>query len=247
MTKAKSKKIPTIQSFDFPAGRILVKKYKILELLGSGWEGEVYKVKEISTGIERAAKFFFPHRDIKNRLVIQYAKKLHKLHSCEIVIKYHTQETMLWRGLNVTFLISEFVHGDLLSTFLKTRSGKRLTDFQALHLLYALATGIEQIHNLGEYHGDLHAENIVVCKFGLGFEIKLLDFYHWSAPKRINIQDDVCDMIKIFFDALGGRKHYKSHSKQIQQVCCGLRKDLILKKFRTAGQLKSYLERLELE
>ena len=33
-----------ITSFDFPAGRILAKKYEVLSRLGSGWEGEVYPV-----------------------------------------------------------------------------------------------------------------------------------------------------------------------------------------------------------
>ncbi|MEZ4754520.1 MAG: protein kinase [Bdellovibrionota bacterium] len=247
MTKKKNPKPPIIDSFNFEPGRVLVKKYEVVSLLGAGWEGEVYQVKEIATGIERAIKLFFPHRDKKNKLSIQYAKKLHKLQSCEMVIQYQTQETLLFRNLPVTFLVSEYVHGDILGDFLKSRRGKRLTDFQGLNLLYALACGIEQIHNLREYHGDLHAGNIIVCKYGLGFELKLLDFYHWVAPKTENIHDDVCSMIKIFYDALGGAKHYQAHDPAIKDICCGLKKNLILKKFRNAGQLRAYLELIELD
>ena len=36
------------------------RKYKVLSMLGRGWEGEVYKIKEVTTNIERAAKIFFP-------------------------------------------------------------------------------------------------------------------------------------------------------------------------------------------
>ena len=45
-----------INAFDLTAGRKIAGKYEVLSLLGAGWEGEVYKIREIRTGIERAAK-----------------------------------------------------------------------------------------------------------------------------------------------------------------------------------------------
>ena len=55
----KKVKKPTTE-FNFIEGREITAKYKIIEKVGDGWEGEVYKVKEIHSGIERAAKFFSP-------------------------------------------------------------------------------------------------------------------------------------------------------------------------------------------
>ena len=49
-----------IESFNFPEGLIFQNKFKIGKRLGGGWESEVYRVYELMTGIERAAKFFFP-------------------------------------------------------------------------------------------------------------------------------------------------------------------------------------------
>ena len=49
--------------FDFPPGKSVAGKYHIERLLGSGWEGEVYVIVERNTGIRRAAKFYYPHRD----------------------------------------------------------------------------------------------------------------------------------------------------------------------------------------
>ena len=80
-----------IETFDLYPGRILARKYEVISLLGTGWEGEVYKVRESATGIERAAKFFFPQRNPRDRTVNFYAKKLHKLRHCPILIQYHTQ------------------------------------------------------------------------------------------------------------------------------------------------------------
>lgn len=245
--KKKARKPPRIESFDFPPGRKLAGKYEIVALLGTGWEGEVYKIREISTGIERAAKFFLPNRNPKNRVANWYAKKLHKLRHCPIVIQYQTQETITVRRQPVTFLLSEFVEGEILRQFLARQSGKRLTAFQGLHLLYALASGIESIHHMREYHGDLHSENIIVRRHGLGFSLKLLDMFQWRAPRQENIQDDVCDLIRIFYDAVGGARHYPRQSPEVKDICCGLKRSLILQKFRTAGQLREYLENLHWE
>ena len=238
--KAKNLKI---ESFNFAPGRELLKKYRVQKLLGAGWEGEVYLLKELATGIERAAKFFFPQRNIKNRTLVYYAKKLHKLRHCPIIIQYYTQETIPFRKATVPFLVSEFVEGELLSEFVDRQKRKRLTPFRALHLLYALASGMEHVHASGEYHGDLHWDNIIVRPYGLGFQLKLIDMFNWKTfPKPQNITDDVCDMIRLFYDVLGGGKNYPKLTREFKIIICGLKKNLILKKYRTAGQLKGYLE-----
>lgn len=74
-----ARKPPVIESFDLPSGRIIAKKYEIKSLLGSGWESEVCLVRELATGIERTAKFFFPQRNPRDRALKFYARKLHKL------------------------------------------------------------------------------------------------------------------------------------------------------------------------
>ena len=184
-----------IDSFHFSPRRIVARKYEIVSLLGTGWEGEVYLVKECETGIERAAKFFFPQRNPKNKTFRFYARKLHKLRHCPILIHYYTQETMTFKGIPITLLVSEYVEGERLTEFLERQPGQRLGTFQGLHLLHALAKGIEQIHLLREYHGDLHAGNIIVQRYGLGFDLKIFDVFHWATPKPENIQDDVCDLV----------------------------------------------------
>src|SRR5690606_25637476 len=147
---------------------------------------------------------FFPQRNPKSRISRFYAQKLHTLRHCPIVIQYHTEETITFRRTPITVLVSEYVEGELLSACLKRQPGTRLSPFQAVHLLHALAVGMEGIHHLGEYHGDLHPDNIIVSRYGLSFDLKVLDMFHWSHPKRVNIQDDICDLIRLFYDALGG-------------------------------------------
>lgn len=236
-----------IESFDLEPGDVLVDKYEVVSDLGRGWEGEVFLVRELETGIERAAKFFFPQRNPRNRTLIRYAAKLHRLRHCPILIQYHTQETVDYQGTPITFMVSEYVEGEPLSVFLKRQPGKRLDPFQAFHLVHALASGIESIHNLREYHGDLHTENVIVRRAGLGFDVKLLDLYHWDTPTRVNIQDDVCDLVRILYDAVGGRAWYSRQPPEVKAICSGLKRSLILRKFSTAGQLRQRLETMQWE
>lgn len=231
--------------FDFKPGKIINKKYIIESKIGSGWESEVYLVKEKGTGIERTLKMFFPARNKNMKASKMQAKKLFKLRNCPIIIAYHSHEEMIHDDEKVMVLVSEFVEGEQLTEFLKRQRGKRISVFQGLHLLHALACGLEDIHKQKEYHGDLHGGNVIVKRHGLGFDLKVIDFYHWTHPKKENIQDDLFDIIRIFYDAIGGQKQYQKHPKVIREICCGLKKGLILKKFKNVSGLRNHIETLK--
>jgi hypothetical protein len=135
-----------LTSFDFKPGSLLVGKYRVIEHLGGGWEGEVFRIREVLTGVDRAAKFFFPHRNPNDRAVKFYAKKLHKLRDCPVVIQYVTQERIRVADHQVTFLVSEYAEGQVLTEFIADQTNHRLTPFEALHLIQALARGMAQVH-----------------------------------------------------------------------------------------------------
>ena len=54
-------KTKRIESFNFKEGLLIQNKFKVGKKLGGGYESEVYRVRELLTGVEHAAKFFFPH------------------------------------------------------------------------------------------------------------------------------------------------------------------------------------------
>jgi tRNA A-37 threonylcarbamoyl transferase component Bud32 len=233
---------PRITSFNLEPGRVIANTYVVQERLGGGWEGEVYKVLEPRTGAHRAAKLFFPHRNTRDRAVTFYARKLERLRQCPIVIQYLHSEKIEFEDRTITCLISEYVEGRLLSEFVRSRPGKRLTPFQALHLLYPLIVGIEQIHRRKDYHGDLHAQNVLVIRDGIFFTVKIVDFYHWGRATAAHYRDDLADLVRLLYDAVGGRAHYKSQPPEIKAICCGLRRDLIFAKFKSISALREHLE-----
>jgi tRNA A-37 threonylcarbamoyl transferase component Bud32 len=234
-----------VKRFDFPTGRGVAGKYVIERPLGSGWEGEVYAIIERNTGIRRAAKFYYPHRDPTGKAAIAYARKLDALRHCPILMQYHHQEVAYVKKRKVTVVISELVEGKKLSEFLFDQPGHRLSTFEALNVLYMLAKGIAPIHARGEYHGDIHDNNIMIRRAGIGFEVKLLDFFDLGAPSRSKIRKDVLNLVEVFHTTIGGRKHYAQQPKVVKDIIRGLKDTLILKRFQSAGDIARHLENLE--
>lgn len=234
-----------METFDFNHGRIISRKYKVISKLGAGFEGEVYLIEEIETGIGRAAKFFYPQRNLKGKTSIRYAKKLHKLRHCDMIIQYHHQEKIKFDGQEIHCLVSDFVEGDLLSNIISKKRGKRIPIYEAFHIFYKLVCGVEHVHTVGEYHGDLHSDNIFVKKYGTGFDIKLIDLYHHNDSKSGNMQFDILNLIKILYEMLGGQKHYGNLPKGIKNIISGQKSTLIQKKFRNISKLRQALENFE--
>ena len=231
--------------FSFPPGKSIGGKYQVDRLLGSGWEGEVYVITEKATGIRRAAKFYYPDRDPLGRNAISYARKLDALRHCPILLQYHHQETTLVQRKKVAVVISELVEGQKLSDFLATQPGRRLSPFEALHVLHVLAKGIAPIHARGEYHGDIHDDNIMIRRAGIGFEVKLVDFFDLGRPSKSKIHKDVLNLIQVFHTIVGGRDRYADQPPVVKNIIRGLKDSLILARFQSAGDIQNHLETLE--
>jgi serine/threonine protein kinase len=239
--------VSTTSQFGITPGKVLAGNYRVDKFIGSGWEGEVYLVTERLTGAQRAAKLFFPERNEKDRAALYYARKLERLRDCRIVIQYHHSESVRINKQPVTVLISEFVDGSLLPDFVRANAGPhgRLAVFEALHLLYAVASGLAEMHERKEYHGDLHAGNVLVRRRGIHFEIKLVDLYDRGRAASWNIREDVNDLIRIFYDAVGGRAAYAGQPPVVKSICLGLKRSLIHKRFPTAWHLCRHLDSVE--
>jgi serine/threonine protein kinase len=234
-----------IKRFDFPAGRTIAGKYLIEDLLGSGYEGEVYRIVEKTTGIRRAAKFYYPHRDPMGKAAIAYARKLDALRHCPILMQYHHQEVAYVRRRKVIVVISELVEGEKLSEFLQKQHAHRLTTFEALHVLYVLARGIAPIHAMGEYHGDIHDDNIMVRRQGITFDVRLLDFFDLGRPSKDKIHKDVLNLIQVFQIITGGREAYHRQPRVVKEIIRGQKDSLILQRFGSAGDIQRHLETLQ--
>ncbi len=234
-----------VTSFDLTPGGVLANRFSIVKLIGSGSEGEVYKVIETYTNKVRAVKLFFPHRNPRFKISTRYALKLDKLRDSPIVMDYLSYEVLEIGDDQVACLVSEFIDGESLDDFISKQRGRRLGIFPAIHLLYSIVNGVESIHLEGEYHGDLHVENIIIKRFGLEFDLKIIDLHHWGDSKKDNRDEDIVKIIRIFYDILGGPKHYHKLPPSVKYIICGLKRSLILQRFKTISYLKTHLELMD--
>lgn len=243
--KKKKTVLKKIEEFSLEKGRKISGRYTVTEFLGGGYEGEVYKVEEAFTGKECAVKLFYPERNPKFKVSTRYAKKLDKLGTSPIVMDYLSHEIIKIKKHDIACIVSEFIDGEILGDFVSSQKGNRLGIFPAIHLLYSVVKGVESIHQKGEYHGDLHVENIIIRRFGLEFDVKIIDLHHWGDSKKDNRDEDIVKIIKIFYDILGGAKHYAKLSPSIKYIICGLKRSLILDRFKTISALKNHLETVD--
>jgi len=226
-------------------GRRLGSRYRVESLIGQGSEGAVYSVIDIATGIRRAAKLFRPGVDRRGRLTTRHAQKLNRLRYCNIVLQYLHSETVRVRGEKLTALVSELCEGVQLERFIEQQPGRRMSTFMALCLLQTLVEGLEEVHLAGEYHADVHTQNIMVQPRGVGFELKLIDFYEWGRTTKSKQQQDILDAVKVFYEMLGGRRVYRRLPDEVKYVCAGLQTKHILKRFPTMADLNAYLSSFE--
>ena len=234
-----------MRSFKLPEGYLLSPRYKVVERLGGGSEGEVYKIREKATGLTRAAKIFFSTNSKLSKRIVRYARKLERLRDCDIVIKYLHTERIKFNDKLYHCLISEYFGGVVLDALVRNSPGRRLAPFEALNLIYSLTLGISDIHARKEFHGDLHVENIFVERRGVFFKLRTIDFHDWGRSASIERRADVVAITRLLYDIVGGQKYYAKQPEIIKSICLGLRSDIVNQRFPTIYHLNAHLENYE--
>jgi serine/threonine protein kinase/Tol biopolymer transport system component len=159
-----------------------VSHYNILQKLGEGGMGVVYKAKDTKLGREIALKAL-PEEFAQNRERLarfeREAKLLASLNHPNIATIYGLEES---EGLN--FLTLELVEGETLAG--KLTSGP-LKVQEALEICRQIAEGLESAHQKGIIHRDLKPSNIKVTPEG---KVKVLDFGLAKAFQVAEVGDD---------------------------------------------------------
>jgi serine/threonine protein kinase len=176
---------PIPKNPDDPDDRIgsVLGTYRLLELLGKGGMGYVYRAEHVKLGREVALKLlradYARRRDAVNRF-FQEAKTVNRVRHRNIVDV--TDFIELPDG--TTFIIMELLSGRSLGKW--ARSGIDLP--RALAVLVQICDGLGAAHAVGVIHRDLKPDNVVVTPTSDGGElVKLLDF---GVAKLVNRDDE---------------------------------------------------------
>jgi serine/threonine protein kinase len=150
------------------SGSLITGKYRVIEELGHGGMGIVYKAEDIKLKRFVALKFLPPHLidspDLKARFLIeaQAAAALNHPNIC-VIHEVGEDETR-------PYIAMEFVDGMTLKD--KLRGGPLKVD-EALAIAGQVAAGLGEAHHKGIIHRDIKSANIMVTAKGLA---KVMDF-----------------------------------------------------------------------
>lgn len=176
-----------------------IDNYLILELLGKGGMGVVYKARDIQLDKIVALKMMELGLSRDENFLKRFraeAKALGKLETPHIVAVHALRETEL--GL---LLVMEFVDGDTLAQMLRARGP--LPQADALPIFHQILHALDHAHGAGVIHRDLKPNNIMINRLGT---VKVMDF---GLAKIQNPSEPATTTVT------GGTLHYMS-PEQIQ-------------------------------
>lgn len=170
------------ESQSFKPGDVILGRYRVLEILGKGGFGTVYKVEDQVEEKIFALKVI--HIEEEDRpVVLAEARKHASVDHPNVVKVQHTHDEDIENGL--LYLKMEYIEGNLLEdvVFSGVTSAK-----DASKLLRELLAGLEAIHEKKIAHLDLKPKNILVDRNG---RVRLIDFgaAKWVAEKRDREKD----------------------------------------------------------
>jgi serine/threonine protein kinase/cytochrome c-type biogenesis protein CcmH/NrfG len=149
-----------------------ISHYKILEKLGEGGMGVVYKAQDTKLDRLVAIKFLSSHHSASQEnkaRFIQEAKATAALNHPNILNIYEIDEYE-----DGMFLAMEFLEGKTLRSHITSvKAGKGLPYSQAIEWTNQIAQGLKAAHEKGIVHRDIKPENIMVSNNG---QLKIMDF-----------------------------------------------------------------------
>jgi len=163
LTKTLATPLPVIAKDKLIAG-----KYRIIEEIGHGGMGVVYKAEDLKLKRCVALKFLPPHLmdepDLKERFLIE-AQAAAALSHPNICVIHEVGESS-----EHPYMAMEYVEGETLRD--KIHKGP-LKSVEALAIVIQVASGLAEAHRKGIIHRDIKSANIMVTAKG---QAKVMDF-----------------------------------------------------------------------
>ncbi len=218
---------------EFPrlqAGRVIANRYEVLELLGQGGMGAVYKAQDRELG--RAVAIKTIRTDLAdNPLVLQRFKQ-------EIIVARQVTHKNVIRiydfceDAGLRFITMEYIQGEDLNKYV-TRCGK-LPIHEAVEIMLQVSRALEAAHGEGVVHRDLKPQNIIrqtngrilVMDFGLAHSAEtesltvagtLLGTMRYMSPEQaqgreLDPRSDLFTLGIIFYELLTNKGPYEADS-----------------------------------
>jgi len=156
-------------TYDLSRGDLFAGRYEVIEELGLGGMGKVFKVFDHKIKEVVALKLIRPEIGVNARAIerfrneLRFARKIAHRNVCRM---YDLGEEGFFY-----FITMEYVAGEDLKSFIR-RSG-RLTPGKGISIAKQVCEGLAEAHRLGIVHRDLKPQNVMIDREG---NAKIMDF-----------------------------------------------------------------------
>ncbi len=211
-------------------GVLLAQRYQIMQLLGEGGMGAVYKAKDRELDRTVALKVIRPDLARNPAIVERFKQELRLSH--QVTHKNVIRIYDLGEGEGVKFITMEFIEGqDLRSLILEK---KKFTPQEAVDITQQICQALEAAHSVGVIHRDLKPQNVIrdhngrilVMDFGLARTVgsdgmtqtgALVGTMEYMSPeqalgKELDQRSDIFALGLIFYELLSGKMPFQADS-----------------------------------
>ncbi len=150
-------------------GAVFARRFEIIEELGKGGMGRVYRVFDEKTDEEVALKLIKPEIAAEREVIDRFRDEL-KI-SRKISHRNVSRMYDLGEDEGTYYITMEYVPGEDLKSFI--HRSKQLSVGTAISIAKQVCEGLEEAHRLGIVHRDLKPGNIMIDKEG---NVRIMDF-----------------------------------------------------------------------
>ncbi|MBV8630031.1 MAG: protein kinase, partial [Silvibacterium sp.] len=180
---------PPAKTSTAPAGMIgrRVSHYRVLEVIGGGGMGMVYKAEDLKLGRRVAVKFLpeeLADDPVALRRFEREAQTASALNHPNICTVYEVEEAD-----GHPFIVMELLEGETLARRLDVSESKTLPVADVLQIGIQICAGLQAAHDKGIIHRDIKPANIFLTSRGT---VKILDFglAKLAASKEVGPQTE---------------------------------------------------------
>ena len=149
-------------------GTLVADRYEILQLLGEGGMGAVYKARDRDLDRPVALKVIRPELAGQPKILQRFKQEL--VLARQITHKNVVRVFDLGTANGITFITMEFVEGHDLSALLEER---KFTPTETVRIARQVCRGLEAAHGENFIHRDLKPQNVMVSEGG---KVTVMDF-----------------------------------------------------------------------